>query len=135
LFEDVDLSVQVGKTHKLVCRLDAELTHDDALGKTTRPNDARYFLASWLNSAYIIEKLFPCEESRSSHRRFFTLISLISRTSLNNQNRLRTLGNEKLLRLAAGYIFAIQSCKNQQELEEIFVRSQEEISCLEIYVD
>ena len=132
LFEDVDLSVQVGKTHKLVCCLDAELTHDDDLGKSTRPSDARYFLASWLNSAYIIEKLFPCEESRSSHRRLFNLIRLISRTPLNQASKLKTLGNEKLFNLAAGYISAIQSCRNPEDLGETFVKLQEEIISLDI---
>jgi len=37
LFEDVEMSVRVGKTHKLVCRLDATVAHDDSLGKNTRP--------------------------------------------------------------------------------------------------
>jgi glycosyltransferase involved in cell wall biosynthesis len=135
LFEDVDLSVQVGKTHKLLCRLDAELTHDDELGKSTRLNDAQYFLASWLNSAYIIEKLFPCKESRASHRRLFSLVRLLSKTLLNQENKLKILGNEQLLDLAAGYISAMQNCGKQEDLGEMFIKLQEEIFFLDIYTN
>jgi GT2 family glycosyltransferase len=131
LYEDVDMSVRVGKTHKLVCRLDAEVTHDDTLGKSTRPNDARYFLASWLNSAYIIEKLFPCQESRNSHRRLFNLICFISKTHPNSSQKLKTLGNKKLQKLAESYIFALQNCQNSDELGQTFDKLQEEIISFE----
>ncbi len=129
LYEDVDLSVRVGKTHKLVCRLDAEITHDDSLGRTTRPNDARYFLASWLNSAYIIEKLFPCSESRNSHQRLFQLTALLSKTAPENirEKKLRTLGNPALLKSAEQYITTLRNCQDFTSLSETFVRLQNEI--------
>lgn len=134
LFEDVDMSMRVGKTHKLVCRLDAELVHDDSLGKQTRPSDARYFLASWLNSAYIIKKIFDNVESRNSHRRMFDLIRLLSTAGPNSlrEKKFRTLGNPQLLTFAQQYIEAIQNCADRKSLEETFVRLQNEIYALEI---
>lgn len=133
LFEDVDMSVRVGKTHKLVCRLDAEITHDDSLGKSTRPSDARYFLASWVNSAYIIEKLFPCNESRHSHQRLFDLISFIAKTGPQDlrEKKFRTLGNEELLQTAKRYVALLQESSSQGALEETFVKLQEEILALQ----
>jgi GT2 family glycosyltransferase len=134
LFEDVDMSVRVGKTHKLVCRLDAEVVHDDNLGKQTRPSDARYFLVSWLNSAYIIEKLFANSESRNSHRRLFNLVSLLSNTvpASLREKKFRTLGDRQLLTLAQQYIEAIQNCADRESLEVTFVRLQNEIYALAI---
>ena len=129
LYEDVDLSVRVGKTHKLVCRLDAEVEHDNNLGKSTRPNDARYFLASWLNSTYLIEKLFPCDESRNSHKRLFQLTKLISQAAPQkiSEKKLKTLGNEALLKLAQEYILSLRSCHDSISLSETFVQLQNEI--------
>jgi glycosyltransferase involved in cell wall biosynthesis len=134
LYEDVDMSVRVGKTHKLVCRLDAEIQHDDTLGKSTRPNYARYFLASWLNSTYIIEKLFPCNESRNSHQRLFQLTKLISQTAPKkvSEQKLNTLGNEALLKLAHEYISTLKACRDRSSLGETFVRLQREIYELDI---
>lgn len=134
LFEDVELSVRVGTTHKLVCRLDAEITHDEELGKTTRPNDARYFLASWVNAAYIIEKLFPCEESRSAYQRFFKLTQLISRHAPQTfgEQRFRLLGNQELFNLANHYIEIIQACETRERLAQKFIELQSEIASLPI---
>jgi len=129
LYEDVDMSVRVGKTHRLVCRLDAEIQHDDTLGKSTRPNDARYFLASWLNSTYLIEKLFPCDESRNSHQRLFQLTKLLSQAAPQkiSERKLKTLGNEVLLKLVQEYISTLRSCHDRTSLSETFVRLQREI--------
>jgi GT2 family glycosyltransferase len=134
LFEDVDMSVRVGKTHKLVCRLDAEVTHDDSLGKTTRPSDAKYFLASWVNSAYIIEKLFPCSESRNAYQRFFNLICLLSKHGPKkfSEDRFRTFGNEELFTLARNYILQLQNCPDPKTLSTTFIQLQNEISQLNV---
>lgn len=129
LFEDVDLSVRVGKTHKLVCRLDALINHDDTLGQSTRPKDAQYFLASWINSAYIIEKLFPCAESRNAHRRFFELLRLYSAICPEpiRERKLRTLGNTKLFDIANVSINELQQCNDQEELGAKFQQLQTQI--------
>lgn len=127
LYEDVELSVRVGQTHKFVCRIDAEIMHDDDLGKTTRPSDIRYFLASWLNSAYIIEKLFPCDESRNAHQRLFNLSRLIS-SSLSPEKRrhkLKTLGNTELFQIAESYSNLLRKSAQQQQLGETFAELQE----------
>ena len=133
LFEDVDMSVRVGKTHKLVCRLDAEITHDDTLGQSTRPNDARYFLASWVNSAYIIEKLFPCAESRNSHQRLFEVLRLAGTIAPPKiaEKKIKTLGAKQLIEKAREYISILQSCDNQNSLSETFIRLQSDISTME----
>jgi glycosyltransferase involved in cell wall biosynthesis len=129
LFEDVDLSIQVGQHHKLVCRLDAELSHDFTLGESTRPNDAKYFLFSWLNSTYIIEKLLPYEESRQAHRNLFNLTRFLSRRAPKRitEPRLKTLGNPALIATAEQLIQTLQSCSPHQ-LEATFIRLQEDIS-------
>jgi|GEM_PF-5814619 len=133
LFEDVDMSVRVGKTHKLVCRLDAEIIHDDTLGQSTRPNDARYFLASWVNSAYIIEKLFPCAESRNSHQRLFKVLRLAGAVAPPKiaEKKIKTLGAKQLIEKAREYISILQSCDNQNSLSETFIRLQSDISTME----
>lgn len=130
LFEDVDLSIQVGKNYKLVCYLDAQLTHDFKLGQSTRPNDAKYFLFSWLNSAYIIEKLLPCEESRQAHKNLFNLTRFISKTAPKQfaENRLKTLGNDRLIHSAEQLVKSLQECKSKEQLSEKFVQLQTEIS-------
>lgn len=127
LYEDVDMSVRIGQSHKLVCRIDAELNHDDNLGQTTRPSDIRYFLTSWLNSAYIIEKLFPCPESRSSYQRLFCLTQLISNSFLPEQQiqKLRTLGNKELFNIADQYVTLLRNSSQQGQLESTFVELQE----------
>jgi len=134
LFEDVEMSVWVGKTHKLVCRLDAEIQHDDLLGQSTRPNETRYFLSSWLNSAYIIEKLFPCQESRSSHQQLFELIRLIAKVTPESfrDRKFKTLGNPQLQTQAKSYVAKIQACSNLESLQATFVQLQEEIYHLEV---
>lgn len=134
LFEDVDMSVRVGKTHKLVCRLDAEITHDDALGQSTRPNDARYFLASWVNSAYIIEKLFPCDESRNSHQRLFNMVKLASAIAPPKiaEQKLKTLGAERLIETAHEYVALLRNCDDQRSLSETFVKLQTDILTMDL---
>jgi len=134
LFEDVEMSVRLGRTHKLVCRLDATVVHDDSLGESTRPNDARYFLASWLNSAYIIEKLFPCEVSRNSFQRLFQLTKLISQTVPRKvrEKKIKKLGNEILFRTAQRYITDLRSCQDRVSLQETFVQIQNEIYTLKL---
>ena len=129
LFEDVDLSVRVGQTHQLIRRIDAEVVHDSSLGQTTRPNEAKYFLLSWVNSAYIIEKIFPCEESRNAHRRLFFLLNLIYkfRSSQYCERKFSTYGNEELQCKALQYIDLIQNCSDLEELSHTFTRLQEEI--------
>ncbi len=134
LYEDVDMSVRIGKTHKLVCRLDAEVEHDEVLGKSTRPSNARYFLASWLNSAYIIEKLFPYDESRNSHWRLFQLTKFFYRVKTEKllESKSGLISNESLLNLAQKYIYTIQNCQNEASLKETFIRLQNEIYELSI---
>ena len=129
LFEDVDMSVRVGKMHKLVCRLDAEVSHDDSLGRSTRPNDARYFLASWVNSAYIIEKLFPCDESRNSHQRLFNIVKFASAIAPPKiaEKKLKTLGAEQLIAKAHEYIALLRNCDSPASLSETFVKLQTDI--------
>jgi GT2 family glycosyltransferase len=129
LFEDVDISARVGKTHKLVCRLDAKIQHDDSLGQATRPNDMKYFLLSWLNSAYIIEKLFPCKESRTAHRRLFNFINFAPTIMPQKlyQEKIRTFGNQELRSLSRRHIETIQSCNNLSNLEITFSQIQNEI--------
>jgi len=129
LFEDVDISARIGKTHKLVCRLDAEIEHDDSLGKATRPSDIKYFLLSWLNSAYVIEKLFPCKESRAAHRRLFEFVNFSSKVMPQKlcQKKIRTFGNKELRSLSLRHIETIQSCNNSSSLEEAFSQIQNEI--------
>ncbi|MBF2027915.1 MAG: hypothetical protein IGS48_14320 [Oscillatoriales cyanobacterium C42_A2020_001] len=132
LFEDVDFSVRVGKTHKLVCRLDALITHDDSLGQSTRPKDAQYFLASWVNAAYIIEKLFPCQESRDAYQRFFDLVRLFSAASPQQlrERKIRTLGNSQLFDMAQEFVTELQRCQKQEELGDKFRQFQSQISTL-----
>lgn len=134
LFEDVDMSVRVGQTHKLICRIDAELHHDDSLGKTTRPNDVRYFLASWLNSAYIIEKLFPVEESRSSHERLFNLLQFLSQRVSESQRKmkLRTFGDQELFKVSSAQIQALAQCQGHEALANTFVDLQESIRSYQV---
>jgi glycosyltransferase involved in cell wall biosynthesis len=134
LYEDVDMSVRVGKTHKLVCCLDAKVEHDEILGKNTRPNDAKYFLASWLNSAYIIEKLFPCKASREAHQHLFKIIKLISKqapSTLRN-SKLRLLGSAELFLAAEQYVTSLQSCPDLGSLQAKFLQFQNEISSLDL---
>ncbi|MGF1570233.1 MAG: glycosyltransferase family 2 protein [Nodosilinea sp.] len=129
LYEDVDMSVRVGKTHKLVCCLDAELEHDHSLGETTRPSDVKYFLTSWLNSAYVIEKLFSEEASRAAHRRYFRAISLVSKLmpkKFRNQ-KFRVFGNQELQDMAQSHMDRLQACMTSTDLEKTFVQLQEEI--------
>ncbi|HEY9878013.1 MAG TPA: glycosyltransferase [Leptolyngbyaceae cyanobacterium] len=132
LFEDVDLSIQVGKNYKLVCRLDAELSHDFQLGQSTRPNDAKYFLFSWLNSAYIIEKLLPYEESRQAHKNLFHITRLLSKTlpAKLSQSRVKTLGDAQLLHSAERLIEALQSSEQSDALGLRFVTLQAEVNQL-----
>ncbi len=127
LYEDVEMSVRIGQNYKLVCRIDAELNHDDNLGKTTRPSDVKYFLASWLNSAYIIEKLFPCRESRDSYQRFFRLAKLISSNSSpeKRSQKLRTSGDKALFDTAEQYMNLLQSSSQRGQLGEAFIALQE----------
>lgn len=134
LFEDVDLSVRVGKTHKLVCRLDALITHDDSLGQSTRPKDAQYFLASWVNAAYIIEKLFPCQESRDAYQRFFDVVRLFSAASPQQlrERKIRTLGNSQLFDMAQEFVKELQACQKQEELGDKFRQFQSQISSLSV---
>ncbi|MEB3294066.1 MAG: glycosyltransferase family A protein [Synechococcales bacterium] len=129
LYEDVEMSARVGKTHKLVCCLDAEIEHDETLGQSTRPNDARYFLASWANSAYIIEKLFPCPESRLAHRRYFDVFQLVSKLAPRPvaDRKFRSLGNSQLLSQAQDYIHQIQQCQTPETLSDTFVQIQLQI--------
>ncbi|MBD2260579.1 glycosyltransferase [Pseudanabaena sp. FACHB-2040] len=130
LFEDVDLSIQVGQRYKLVCRLDAELSHDFKLGESTRPNDAKYFLFSWLNSAYIIEKLLPYDESRQAHRNLFNLTRFLAKAAPKrlSAGRLKTLGNDPLISSAEQLIKSLQACNSKEQLEETFVHLQREVS-------
>lgn len=126
LYEDVDMSVRIGQTHKLVCCLDAELNHDDDLGKSTRPGDIRYFLASWLNSAYIIEKLFPCATSRGAYQRLFQLTRQISSSipASQRQLRLKSLGNPDLFQIAEPYAKLMQESAQAGTLEATFLALQ-----------
>jgi GT2 family glycosyltransferase len=55
--EDFDLSFRVGRTHALVARLDAPLSHRRE--QVSRPSTTEYFLLSWVNPAYLTEKLLP----------------------------------------------------------------------------
>lgn len=132
LFEDVEFSARVGKTHKLVCRLDAEIEHDDSLGQSTRPSDIKYFLISWLNSTYIIEKLFPYQESRNAHKRLFDLISFIPKIMSQEfcNSKLRTFGNKELRAIALSHIKTLKNCQNQADLEQTFVHLQDEVFSL-----
>jgi GT2 family glycosyltransferase len=127
LYEDVDMSVRIGQTHKLVCCLDAKLNHDDDLGKSTRPGDIRYFLASWLNSAYIIEKLFPCATSRGAYQRLFQLTRQISSSIPESKRnlRLKSLGNQDLFQIAAPYARLLQESAEAGTLEATFLALQE----------
>ncbi|WOD39263.1 glycosyltransferase family A protein [Nodosilinea sp. E11] len=127
LYEDVDMSVRIGQNHKLVCRIDAELNHDDDLGKTTRPSDVRYFLASWLNSAYIIEKLFPCRESRDSYQRLFRITRELSKKLSTEQRsqKIRTLGNEELFTVVERYVALLQNSSQEGHLETAFTELQD----------
>jgi len=129
LFEDVEFSVRIGKSHKLVCRLDAELSHDNSLGESSRPNDIKYFLSSWLNSAYIIEKLLPYQECRNSHKNYFDLLRAISKllpNSLQNK-KVKTFGNEDLRERAFNYIVSLSQCHDFSMLSERFVDFQNQI--------
>ena len=101
--------------------------HNDDLGKSTRPSDVRYFMASWLNSAYIIEKLFPCTESRNSYQRLFKLTQLLSNSlpAEKRNQKLKILGNAKLLKLAEHYSTILKESSQQQRLGETFAKLQE----------
>lgn len=136
LFEDVDISVRVGKTHKLVCRLDALIDHDETLGKSTRPKEAQYFLASWVNSAYIIEKLFPCAESRNAHQRFFELLRLFSAISPEavRTKKFRALGNAELFNQAHVFIQELRQCQSSEELGAKFQQIQLQIMSISLPV-
>lgn len=134
LFEDVDFSVRVGKNHKLVCRLDATVDHCDSIGQKTRPADAKFFLYTWLNSTYVIEKIFSSTESLGSHRRRFKLIHFISRieSKIFRERNIKFFGNKELLERAEFYISALSNSDNQEHLEKLFVQFQDEIDSLEI---
>jgi hypothetical protein len=61
--EDLDLSVRVSRTHDLVIRQDAVIHHEPA--SAARVTSTTMFLTSFINPAYVVEKLFP----EDSHRR------------------------------------------------------------------
>jgi GT2 family glycosyltransferase len=130
LYEDVEVSARLGKSHKLVCCLDAEVQHDDTLGQTTRPNDARYFLASWINSAYIIEKLFPCGESRNAHHRFLNLTRYIAHSIPQSlrARKLKAFGTPQLWTLVDSFLQELQDCQSPNELADKFVEIQHMIT-------
>ena len=69
--EDFDMSYRVSRTHALVRRRDAMVLHEPAPGG--RAGAAQRFLSSWVNPAYLVEKLFPVPSSRRRLRRLFVL--------------------------------------------------------------
>ena len=129
LYEDVDFSVRVGQTHRLALRVDAEVFHDTTLGQTTRPAEGRYFLMSWANSTYVIEKLFPCSESRKPHERLFKLTEVLSTISPESVRtaKSRTLGDPALFAKAREFIDRLRRASDRDELEKAFLEVQAEV--------
>jgi len=92
--EDFDFSFRVSRTHCLASRPDAFMAHLRA--KEARPSEVQYFLSSWVNPAYLIEKLFPDDGSRRSLDRLLRLSELAT-----SGRRLFSLGDGTVIGAAA----------------------------------
>jgi hypothetical protein len=69
--EDLDMSVRVGATHALLQRRDAFVAHDES--KQARVPSEATFLVSWVNPAYLTEKLCAPRPRRGPLQRLLWL--------------------------------------------------------------
>lgn len=103
--EDFDLSFRVGRTHALVARRDALVRHDRAL--VARPTGPQYYLVSWVNPAYLTEKLFPGPDSRRPFDRLLALERLKAATAVSGRledGRPGEPGLHRLVQAMVGYL-------------------------------
>jgi GT2 family glycosyltransferase len=127
LYEDADISFRIGKTHFLVKRLDARAEHREEAGKQTRPSRARYFLVSWVNAMYLVQKNFGDDTSRRRLRRLWRLMGKAD--AVLPPRLLRRIrperGSPQLYRIAGLMMDAVAAAPTEAARLELFSRLQQ----------
>jgi GT2 family glycosyltransferase len=104
--EDLDISVRATETHLLVQRRDAFILHDEA-AEGRVPSEAA-FLVSWVNPAYLTEKLSVSTPNRRPLRRLLVIEEAkeLLRPSVIWHRRLRDAALDRfaLVRRMLGYL-------------------------------
>lgn len=115
--EDFDLSYRIGRTHALVTRLNAKIFH--AVEEQGRVDNRQFFLLSWLNPAYVIEKNVPQARNRRPLLRKLRQERRLS--SLNRSGR-----DPELYDVAERMVRTLQEAPSER-LVETYLRLQSEI--------
>jgi hypothetical protein len=123
--EDLDMSVRVGATHALLHRRDAFVAHDESK-KARVPSEAA-FLVSWVNPAYLTEKLCIPRPRRRPLQRLLWLKQareMLDPTTLFDPARRLQVGDRYAL---VRYMIAYLQTSSPDGLTERFDRLQQYI--------